>query len=71
MDKEKNTRPSTARTTTRSQNVRNLSPAQVAFIAQKTPGQYIKERMGPGGTKLKYVEVGYVINLLNQVFNWD
>lgn len=48
-----------------------LSEAQLAFISQKTPRQFIKTRPGPGGMPLSYVEVGYVINMLNQVFGWD
>ena len=49
----------------------NLSRAQLAFISQKTPSQFIKTRPGPGGISLKYVEVGYVISMLNQVFGYD
>ncbi len=48
-----------------------LSKAQLAFITQKTPPQFIKKRPGPGGSQLSYVEVGFVINILNQVFGWD
>jgi recombination DNA repair RAD52 pathway protein len=48
-----------------------LNKAQLAFISQKTPKQFIKERPGPGGYKLSYVEVGYVINMLNQCFGFD
>ncbi len=48
-----------------------LNQAQLGFITQKTPPQYIKKRPGPGGAQLSYVEVGYVINTLNQVFGWD
>lgn len=48
-----------------------LNSAQLAFITQKTPPQFIKKRPGPGGMQLSYVEVGYVINILNQVFGWD
>lgn len=50
-----------------------LNKAQVAFITQKTPKQFIKKRPGPGGSSVSYVEVGYVINMLNQIFgyNWD
>lgn len=48
-----------------------LNEAQLSFITQKTPKQYIKTRPGPGGIPLSYVEVGYVINMLNQVFGWD
>ncbi len=49
----------------------NLNKAQLTFITQKTPDQFIKKRPGPGGTQLSYVEVGYVINILNQAFGWD
>jgi hypothetical protein len=48
-----------------------LTPSQLGFITQKTPPQFIKERPGPGGMRLSYVEVGYVINVLNQAFGWD
>lgn len=48
-----------------------LNKAQLTFIIQKTPNQFIKTRPGPGGQMMSYVEVGYVINLLNQVFGWD
>lgn len=48
-----------------------LNSAQLAFITQKTPPQFIKKRPGPGGVMLSYVEVGFVINTLNQVFGWD
>lgn len=48
-----------------------LNKAQLNFISQKTPEQFIKTRPGPGGMPLKYVEVGYVISMLNQVFGWD
>ncbi len=49
----------------------NLNQAQLAFISQKTPTQFIKTRPGPGGLPLSYVEVGYVISMLNQVFGYD
>jgi hypothetical protein len=49
----------------------HLNKAQLAFITQKTPRKFIKQRPGPGGFVLSYVEVGYVINVLNQVFGWD
>ncbi len=48
-----------------------LNKAQLDFISQKTPAKYIKSRPGPGGISLSYVEVGYVINMLNEVFGWD
>lgn len=49
----------------------NLNQAQLAFITQKTPKQFIKKRPGAGGKEFNYVEVGYVINILNQVFGYD
>lgn len=49
----------------------SLNKAQLQFISQKTPEQFIKTRPGPGGNPIQYVEVGYVINMLNQVFGWD
>lgn len=49
----------------------HLNKAQLAFITQKTPKQFIKQRIGPGGLMVSYVEVGYVINVLNQCFGWD
>ena len=48
-----------------------LNRAQLNFISQKTPEQFIKTRPGPGGMQIKYVEVGYVISMLNQIFGWD
>lgn len=49
----------------------SLNDAQKTFITQKTPPQYVKQRPGPGGILLSYVEIGYVVNLLNQAFGWD
>jgi hypothetical protein len=48
-----------------------LTSAQINFLTRKTPQEFVKQRAGPGGTKLDYVEVGYVIDLLNQAFGWD
>jgi hypothetical protein len=48
-----------------------LTSAQISFLTRKTPSEFVKQRAGPGGTKLDYVEVGYVIDLLNQAFGWD
>lgn len=48
-----------------------LTSVQINFLTRKTPSEYIKQRQGPGGMKLDYVEVGYVIDLLNQAFGWD
>lgn len=48
-----------------------LSQSQLSLLTQKTPPQFVKRRPGPGGVELDYVEIGYVVNLLNQVFGWD
>ena len=39
-----------------------LNRAQLAFLTQKTPEQFVKRRPGPGGAILDYVEIGYVVN---------
>lgn len=49
----------------------NLNKSQRTFLTQRTPDQFIKTRPGPAGLPVKYVEVGYVINLLNEAFGWD
>lgn len=50
-----------------------LNKAQQVFLGKKTPDQFKKDRPGPTGGTLTYVEVGYVINILNEAFghNWD
>lgn len=48
-----------------------LNRAQESFLTQRTPKKFIKQRPGPGGKPINYVEVGYVINLLNQAFGWN
>lgn len=48
-----------------------LSSAQINYLTRKTPEEYVKKRVGPGGTKLDYVEVGYIVDLLNRAFGWD
>jgi len=48
-----------------------LNQSQLSLLTQKTPPQFVKRRPGPGGVELDYVEIGYVVNLLNQVFGWD
>lgn len=48
-----------------------LNQPQLSLLTQKTPPQFVKRRPGPGGVELDYVEIGYVVNLLNQVFGWD
>lgn len=49
----------------------HLKTSQLQFLTQKTPREFIRDRPGPGGMKLSYVEVGYVISVLNQAFGWD
>jgi hypothetical protein len=48
-----------------------LTDAQIKFLTRKTPEEYVKQRAGPGGSRLDYVEVGYIIDLLNRAFGWD
>jgi len=48
-----------------------LDSAQLSLLTQKTPPQFVKRRPGPAGVEFDYVEIGYVVNLLNQVFGWD
>lgn len=50
-----------------------LNEAQVRIINGGTPSKYIKQRPGRGGKSFSYVEVGYVIQQLNQAFSraWD
>lgn len=51
-----------------------LAPQQVQAIQRKTPDMWVRTKPGRGGKKVKYVEVGYVINTLNEVFgapNWE
>lgn len=42
-------------------------------LSKPTPKEYIKQRVGRGGMTFNYVEAGYVIEVLNRVFNgmWD
>lgn len=51
-----------------------LSQAQLVFISQKTPAVFIKQRAGRGGQTFNYVEVGYIMKMLNSIFGfggWD
>lgn len=51
-----------------------LTPTQKAYLAQSTPPDFIRTKPGRGGKKISYVEGGYVISRLNQVFgplNWS
>jgi hypothetical protein len=51
----------------------SLPKSKWALLEEKTPSKYIKKRKGRGGMELDYVETGYIIKRLNEVFNgmWD
>lgn len=46
-----------------------LSQVQLDALLAKTPEKYIYKRQGRGGTSLDYVSIGYVVTVLNRVFN--
>lgn len=51
-----------------------LSEVQKAFLEKRTPAVFIKSRPIRGGGNANYVEVGYVIEMLNAIFGmgaWD
>lgn len=50
-----------------------LNKSQLSIVNHKTPPEFIKHRPGPGGMSLAYVEIGYVLGVLNEAFNyaWD
>ena len=51
----------------------SFSPAVRGLIQLPTPEEFIKQRPGKGGKEFTYVEGGYVIARLNQMFKncWD
>jgi len=52
----------------------DLAPNQKTMIAIPTPPEFIKQREGKGGKTFTYIEGGYVISRLNQIFSpagWD
>jgi hypothetical protein len=53
--------------------VPEFNEAQLRIIERRTPVQFIKQRPGRGGKMLDYVEVGYVVQQLNEAFHfmWD
>lgn len=65
--------PNEQSSTTQSKSAfpKTLNPSQISFLTQKTPPQFVKIRPGPGGRQYSYVEIGYVVNLLNEAFGWD
>jgi hypothetical protein len=51
-----------------------LSEAQLTYIFNRTPAIFIKSRVGRGGGVFAYVEIGYIIQVLNTIFGsggWD
>lgn len=50
-----------------------LPKAKWSLLDEKTPDKFIKKRKGRGGRVFDYVETGYVVRKLNEVFNgmWD
>lgn len=48
-----------------------LTSSQLNLLASKTPAKYIKKRRGRGGKEFDYVEVNYVVGLLNAIFGFD
>lgn len=51
-----------------------LNQRQISEIKMATPVDFVRERRGRGGKMVKYVEGGYVIAKLNQIFgnvNWS
>lgn len=47
-----------------------LDVTQKKSIIEKTPKEYISKRQGRGGMSFDYVKIGYVIDKLNQIFNY-
>lgn len=50
-----------------------VSDDQKKQIYSETPKKYIKSRKGRGGRRFDYVEGGYIVKRLNEIFNhlWD
>lgn len=50
-----------------------LEESQKKAIYKETPKEYIKQRTGRGNTVFNYVETGYMIKRLNEIFNhmWE
>ena len=47
-----------------------LSESKEKLILENTPAKYIKKRVGRGNMMLDYVETGYIISKLNEVFKY-
>jgi len=50
---------------------RNFTPAQIALLGSATPEKFIKTRKGRGGQMFEYIEIHYVIGVLNAIFGFD
>lgn len=50
-----------------------IQKSSLAILDEKTPENKIKQRPGPGGMILNYVEIGYVVGKLDEAFNhlWE
>jgi recombination DNA repair RAD52 pathway protein len=46
----------------------SLPQEQIEELRKPTLPQFIEDRQGPGGSRLSYVETGYVIAQLNKIF---
>lgn len=51
----------------------SIEKSAIEVLNEKTPKDKIKERPGPGGMSVSYVEVGYVVSQLDKAFNrlWE
>lgn len=47
-----------------------LSEVKQKLVIEKTPKKFIKQRKGRAGMMLDYVEGGYVVSKLNEIFNY-
>ena len=50
-----------------------IQKSSLQILSEATPQNKIKQRPGPGGMTLNYVEIGYVVNKLDEAFNhlWE
>ncbi len=50
-----------------------ITVAQLNLLTRKTPPRYVKQRKGRGGQVFDYVEINYVLGVLNATFglDWD
>ena len=48
-----------------------LTQAQLGLLAAPTPAKWVKKRQGRGGKTFDYVEINYVVGILNAIFGFD